>query len=98
MPEFNLVCYETLKFDKEPWSLENYLQIGGYSVWQKVLSGELTREAIIEEVKKSGLRGRGGPGRVRVGGEWRERVGIPSPLSFGVLQVTKILSKKIKMK
>ena len=62
MPEFNLVCYETLKFDKEPWSLENYLQIGGYSVWQKVLSGELTREAIIEEVKKSGLRGRGGAG------------------------------------
>ena len=62
MPEFNLVCYETLKFDKEPWSLQNYLQIGGYSVWQKVLSGELTREAIIEEVKKSGLRGRGGAG------------------------------------
>ena len=62
MPEFNLVCYETLKFDDKPWSLENYLKIGGYEVWQKVLNGELTREAIIEEVKKSGLRGRGGAG------------------------------------
>ena len=62
MPEFNLVCYETLKLDKEPWTLESYLKIGGYQVWQKVLDRELTREAIIEEVKKSGLRGRGGAG------------------------------------
>jgi NADH-quinone oxidoreductase subunit F len=60
--EFNQVCYETLKFDKEPWSFANYLQIGGYQAWQKVLNGELNREAIIEEIKKSGLRGRGGAG------------------------------------
>jgi NADH-quinone oxidoreductase subunit F len=62
MPERNLVCYATLQFDKEPWSLENYLKIGGYEAWRKVLSGELKREAIIEEVKASGLRGRGGAG------------------------------------
>jgi NADH-quinone oxidoreductase subunit F len=62
MPEQNLVCYATLQFDKEPWSLENYLKIGGYQAWQRVLNGELTREAIIEEVKASGLRGRGGAG------------------------------------
>jgi NADH-quinone oxidoreductase subunit F len=62
VPEFNLVCYETLKFEKEPWSLENYLSIGGYQAWQRVLSGELSRDAILEEVKKSGLRGRGGAG------------------------------------
>ena len=43
----NLVCYETLKFDKEPYSLENYRKIGGYESWQKVLRGELTRDAII---------------------------------------------------
>ena len=60
--QFNLVCYETLKFDSEPYSLEHYREIGGYEVWQKVLRGELTRDAIIEEVKKSGLRGRGGAG------------------------------------
>ena len=62
MPQFNLVCYETLKFKKDPGSLENYLEVGGYQAWQKVLSGELGREAIIDEVKKSGLRGRGGAG------------------------------------
>ena len=62
MREFNQVCYETLKFDREPWSLAHYLEIGGYQSWRKVLSGELNREGIIEEVKKSGLRGRGGAG------------------------------------
>ena len=58
---FNLVCFETLKFDKEPYSLENYRKIGGYEIWQKVLRGELTRDAIIDEVKKAGIRGRGCP-------------------------------------
>jgi NADH-quinone oxidoreductase subunit F len=62
MPEQNLVCYATLKFDEERWSLENYLETGGYQAWQKVLNGELSREAIIEELKASGLRGRGGAG------------------------------------
>jgi NADH-quinone oxidoreductase subunit F len=60
--EFNQVCFETLKFAKEPWTLENYMKIGGYSAWEKVLVGGLNRDAIIEEVKKSGLRGRGGAG------------------------------------
>jgi NADH-quinone oxidoreductase subunit F len=60
--EQNLVCYATLKFRDDPWSLENYLEVGGYKAWEKVLSGDLNREAIIEEVKKSGLRGRGGAG------------------------------------
>jgi NADH-quinone oxidoreductase subunit F len=62
MREHNLVCYATLQFDDEPWSLENYTKVGGYEAWQRVLQGELSREAIIEEVKKSGLRGRGGAG------------------------------------
>jgi NADH-quinone oxidoreductase subunit F len=62
VPERNLVCYATLAFDREPWSLEHYLEIGGYQAWKRVLDGELTREAIIEELKASGLRGRGGAG------------------------------------
>jgi len=62
MPERNLVCYATLKFDDARYSLEKYLEIGGYQAWQKVLNGELSREAIIEELKASGLRGRGGAG------------------------------------
>ena len=57
----NQVCYRTLEFD-EPWTYENYLRIGGYQAWQKILRGEMDRAAIIEEVKASGLRGRGGAG------------------------------------
>lgn len=60
--KLNLVCFATLKFDREPWSLENYYKVGGYRAWQRVLNGELDRKAIIEEIKASGLRGRGGAG------------------------------------
>lgn len=58
----NEVCYATLGFEESSWSLDNYLAVGGYQAWQRVLNGELTREAIIDEVKASGLRGRGGAG------------------------------------
>jgi NADH-quinone oxidoreductase subunit F len=57
----NEVCYKTLQFDK-PWTLENYLKVGGYEAWQKILREKITPQAIIEEVKASGLRGRGGAG------------------------------------
>jgi NADH-quinone oxidoreductase subunit F len=62
MPERNLVCYATLQFDREPWSLENYRKCGGYEAWERVLKGELSRADIIDLVKASGLRGRGGAG------------------------------------
>jgi NADH-quinone oxidoreductase subunit F len=62
VPEFNQVCFTTLKFEHEPWSLEHYLEVGGYQAWRKVLNGALDRAAIIEELKSSGLRGRGGAG------------------------------------
>jgi len=58
----NEVCFATLNFEREPWTLENYLAAGGYQAWQRVLRGEINRVAIIDEVKASGLRGRGGAG------------------------------------
>jgi len=45
----------------ESKSLDFYLQDHGYETWQKVLA-EKSPEQIIEEVKRSGLRGRGGAG------------------------------------
>lgn len=45
----------------DPSSLDDYLAIGGFTALQKALF-EMTPEQIIEEVKKSGLRGRGGGG------------------------------------
>jgi len=55
------VVYTTLQFD-EPWSLESYRAVGGYEALEKVLSGGMTPDEVIEEVKSSNLRGRGGAG------------------------------------
>jgi NADH-quinone oxidoreductase subunit F len=44
-----------------PESIEDYEKAGGYQALRKVLK-EMTPEEIIEEVKASGLRGRGGAG------------------------------------
>lgn len=57
----NLVCFEPLALER-PWELATYRQIGGYEVWERMLREKTPREQIIEEVKASGLRGRGGAG------------------------------------
>lgn len=57
----NQVCYATLG-GAEPWTLENYHGIGGYEALKKIIRDKLTPEQVIEEVKASGLRGRGGAG------------------------------------
>ena len=61
MTQLNQVCYRTLQF-KEPWTYENYLKVDGYKAWRKVLKEKITPEQIVEEIKASGLRGRGGAG------------------------------------
>jgi NADH-quinone oxidoreductase subunit F len=45
----------------DPESLDEYLKRDGYEALKKVLSG-ITPEQVIEEIKASGLRGRGGAG------------------------------------
>ena len=60
--EDHRICLPSMDPAAEPWTLENYLAGGGYQAWRQVLEGGWTREAIIEEVKASGLRGRGGAG------------------------------------
>ena len=57
----NQVCFTTLQYD-EPWTLENYLKTGGYDAWKKILKEKTSQEDIINEVKASALRGRGGAG------------------------------------
>ncbi len=60
-PQEHNVVYTTLHFDK-PWSYENYLKTGGYQALRRILSGKMEPAAIIDMVKQSGLRGRGGAG------------------------------------
>src|SRR5689334_1512770 len=59
--KMNLTVFEPLKFD-ESWKLENYLKIGGYDAWKKILAEKPTRISVVDQVKASGLRGRGGAG------------------------------------
>jgi NADH-quinone oxidoreductase subunit F len=54
----------------DPSNIEDYIAIGGYSAAVKVLSG-MSPEAIIEEIRKSGLRGRGGGG-YPTGRKWEQ--------------------------
>src|SRR3954466_16009114 len=56
-----LTGFEPLKF-AESWKLENYLKIGGYDAWKKILAEKPARLAVVDPVKASGLRGRGGAG------------------------------------
>ncbi len=47
---------------KESWTLKAYESIGGYEQWRKILANSTPPVDIINEVKASGLRGRGGAG------------------------------------
>ena len=60
-PQEHQVVYTTLHFDK-PWSYENYLKTGGYSALRKIIEEKIPPEQVVEMVKASGLRGRGGAG------------------------------------
>jgi len=53
----------------DPFSLDDYLNHGGYTALAKVLNAA-DPEAVIDEVEKSGLRGRGGAG-FPTGKKWR---------------------------
>ena len=55
------VIFTTMDFD-QPWTLENYLKVGGYQALRKVLTEKMTPDEIIAEVKSSALRGRVGAG------------------------------------
>lgn len=57
----NEICFRTLHLSPS-WSLEAYESVGGYSVWRKILAEKTPPAAIIEELKISALRGRGGAG------------------------------------
>ena len=52
----------------DPTSIEDYLAIGGYAALSKALF-QMSPQGIIDEVKRSGLRGRGGGG-FPTGSKW----------------------------
>ena len=56
------------KFDAE--SLDEYIAAGGFSALQKAMF-EMTRDEVIDEIDRSGLRGRGGGG-FPTGKKWKQ--------------------------
>ncbi|HTY51063.1 MAG TPA: NADH-quinone oxidoreductase subunit NuoF [Steroidobacteraceae bacterium] len=59
--KLNLNLFEPLKLE-QPWLLGTYRRVGGYEVWERILKEKTPPERIIEAMKASGLRGRGGAG------------------------------------
>src|SRR5207253_10654476 len=60
-PQEHNVCFTTLHFE-QPWSYDSYVKQGGYVAWNKILREKVPPNDVIETVKASGLRGRGGAG------------------------------------
>jgi NADH-quinone oxidoreductase subunit F len=60
MAEHNVV-FTTLHTD-QPWSMDSYTSVDGYQAWRKILEEKTPQDVIIDMVKGSALRGRGGAG------------------------------------
>ncbi|MBI4775470.1 MAG: 4Fe-4S binding protein [Deltaproteobacteria bacterium] len=67
----------------DPKSMDDYLALGGYSALAKVLS-RMTAEQVLEEVKKSNLRGRGGGG-FPAGRKWEESLNAPGEIKYVIV-------------
>ena len=55
------LCTETF-LEKNPASLRTYVKHGGYEAWKKILIDKTPKSSVIEKIKNSGLRGKGGAG------------------------------------
>ena len=59
----NVVGLIPQNFDRDKtWHLKDYEARGGYAALKKIMADKLTPEQVINEVKLSALRGRGGAG------------------------------------
>jgi len=63
--------------------IEDYIAIGGYTALAKVLL-EMTPEQIVEEIKHSGLRGRGGAG-FPTGSKWESCRHAPGDIKYVIV-------------
>jgi NADP-reducing hydrogenase subunit HndC len=67
----------------DPKSIEDYLALGGYSALVKVLF-QMTPEQVLEEIKKSNLRGRGGGG-FPAGIKWEGSRNAPDDIKYVIV-------------
>ena len=57
----NKLCTETFNL-KNPDSLKTYLDKQGYQAWKNIITEQTPKSKIIEKIRESGLRGKGGAG------------------------------------
>ncbi|MFH1113578.1 MAG: NADH-ubiquinone oxidoreductase-F iron-sulfur binding region domain-containing protein [Pseudomonadota bacterium] len=67
----------------DPKDIDDYLAIGGYSALAKALL-QMTSDQVLEEVKKSNLRGRGGGG-FPAGRKWEGSRNAPEPVKYVIV-------------
>jgi NADH-quinone oxidoreductase subunit F len=67
----------------DPKTIDDYLAIDGYSALAKVLSG-MSPEEVVEEVKKSNIRGRGGGG-FPAGRKWEGSRNAPDKTKYVIV-------------
>ncbi|MCX5999541.1 MAG: 4Fe-4S binding protein [Chloroflexi bacterium] len=67
----------------DPTSIEDYIALGGYTALARAL-GEMTPQAVLDEVKMADLRGRGGGG-FPAGKKWEETRNAPGRTKYVVV-------------
>lgn len=55
------VCTTTFGLE-DSWTMQTYRSVGGYTAWEEIIEKRISHEALIEKIKISSLRGRGGAG------------------------------------
>ncbi|HVF34832.1 MAG TPA: NADH-quinone oxidoreductase subunit NuoF [Candidatus Saccharimonadia bacterium] len=61
VPQAHNVVFTTLHYD-QPWSYDSYMKAAGYQAWRKILAEKPDPASVIDTIKQSALRGRGGAG------------------------------------
>ena len=75
------VISDNIRIDSR--SIDDYLAVGGYAALAKALTG-MTAENVLEEVKKSNLRGRGGGG-FPAGRKWEGTRNAPGDTKYVIV-------------
>ncbi len=75
------VLCNNIKIDSK--SIDNYIELGGYSALAKAL-GDMTDLDVLEEVKKANLRGRGGAG-FPAGIKWEGSRNAEEPIKYVIV-------------
>jgi NADH-quinone oxidoreductase subunit F len=67
----------------DPENIEEYIGVGGYEAWEKALT-QMKPEEVVNEVKESGLQGRGGAG-FPTGVKWSFTAPLKAPQKYVVV-------------